>query len=219
MNEQLKIIEMFTSIQGESSYAGRPCFFIRLAGCNLNCSYCDTEFAKSADDGDESDIDTIVAKAESADVPYVEITGGEPLLQKNVSKLCQKLFDAGFEVLMETNGSLPISQLPYDVIKIIDCKCPSSGEMDSMDFANFADISPEDEIKFVISDREDYEYVCSIIEEYGLDNKVNNILLSPVQSESFTAAMLSEWILEDKLEVRLQLQLHKIIWDPEERGR
>ena len=215
----MKIVEMFTSIQGESSYAGRPCFFIRTAGCNLNCSYCDTEYAKSADAGKFFSIENLIEEAKTANAAIVEITGGEPLLQEGIEDLCRGLIDTGFTVLVETNGSVRISQLPEGVIRIVDCKTPSSGEAGRMDFANFADLKLYDEVKFVISDRSDYLYARDIIEKYRLNDKVENILFSPVASENFSAAELSEWILEDHLNVRLQLQLHKIIWSPEERGR
>ncbi len=219
MKKTIKIAEMFTSIQGESSYAGRPCFFIRLAGCNLNCFYCDTEFAKTAENSVEYSIADLLKRAENAEVKLVEITGGEPLLQDGVPELCQGLIDAGHRVMIETNGSLLISQLPPEVLRIVDCKCPSSGEAEAMEFANFADLNTTDEVKFVIEDREDYDYASEIIEKYALNSKIENILFSPICSDLFSAAQLSEWILEDKLDVRVQLQLHKIIWDPEERER
>ena len=219
MQEKLKIAEMFTSLQGESSYAGIPCFFIRLAGCNLNCSYCDTEFAKIADNSQGYSIDDLLEKAKSSGVKLVEITGGEPLLQGGVPELCRALIDAGHHVLIETNGSLRISQLPSEVVRIVDCKCPSSGEAVSMEFANFADLNRSDEVKFVVANREDYDYARVVIEKYTLNSKIDNILFSPVASELFSAAKLAEWILEDQLDVRLQIQLHKIIWDPEERER
>jgi 7-carboxy-7-deazaguanine synthase len=215
----MKIIEMFKSIQGESSYAGIPCFFIRLAGCNLNCSYCDTEYAKTADGADEYSIEDILTETKKAGVSLVEITGGEPLLQNGVIDLSGRLLLAGYTVLIETNGSLPTLPLPGEVVRIIDCKCPSSGEAERMEFANFANLAPLDEIKFVIADRNDYDYACGIIRKYDLNSKVNNILFSPIPSDKFSPALLGEWILEDNLNVRLQLQLHKIIWDPEERGR
>jgi len=215
----MKVVELFTSIQGESSYTGIPCFFIRLAGCNLNCSYCDTEYAKSADSGEGYSIEEIVKKADESGVKVVEITGGEPLLHSDVTLLAAMLIDAGHTVLIETNGSLRISQLPPEVIRILDCKCPSSGEAGSMDFANFANLRNQDEVKFVIACREDYEYACDIIREYDLASKVANILFSPVISEQFQASMLAEWILEDRVNVRMQIQQHKVIWDPEERGR
>jgi len=215
----MKIVELFKSLQGESSYAGKPCFFIRMAGCNLNCLYCDTEYAKSADSGSEYSIEEVVREVEKGGVDLVEITGGEPLLHNEVTELSRTLINIGYTVLIETNGSLRISQLPAEVIRILDCKCPSSGEAESMEFANFADLKSEDEVKFVIAGRDDYIYACDIISKYDLNSKVDNILFSPVHSDKFTPATLAEWIVEDNLNVRLQIQLHKIIWDPEERGR
>lgn len=219
VNTKLIISELFFSIQGESSYAGYPCFFIRLAGCNLNCSYCDTKYAQSAKKGTVYFVDEIVNKVKKAEIPLVEITGGEPLLQEGVKELCQKLLDAGFKILMETNGSLSIASVPAKVIKILDCKSPSSGEADRMDFANFALLSKEDEIKFVISNKTDYNYSVEIIKKYKLNSIVDNILFSPDLSSSGIPAELAKWILEDKLNVRMQLQMHKIIWDPQEQRR
>lgn len=219
MTAKLKISEYFTSIQGESTYSGMPCFFIRLAGCNLDCSYCDTEYARNTEDGAEYSIAKIVAKAQETGIPLVEITGGEPLLQEGVKELCRQLLDEKFQVLIETNGSISIAALPREVIKILDCKCPSSGEANKMDFGNFQYLSRGDEIKFVVADREDYNYAVEIIRKYDLNRKVDNILVSPELSNPCIAAEIAKWILEDRLPVRMQLQLHKIIWDPEERGR
>ena len=215
---KLKIAEIFASIQGESSYAGLPCFFIRLAGCNLNCSYCDTEFAKSADNARKMNIDEILSAACASELHLAEITGGEPLLQENTPALCRKLIDAGFTVLLETNGSLRTSQIPDEVIKIIDCKCPSSGEAGSMHSANFAEVHPHDEIKFVIADRKDYDYAMGVLKEFSLTGKEPEIIFSPV-SPGLDPAELAEWILEDRLNVRLQVQLHKIIWGQDTQGR
>lgn len=219
MEMKLIISELFASIQGESSYAGRPCFFIRLAGCNLDCSYCDTEYAKNPKAGEEYTINEILSKVKEAGINLVEITGGEPLLQEGVNELCQKLLDAEFKVLIETNGSISIASLPKKVIKILDCKCPASGEAKKMDFANFAFLSQSDEVKFVISNRNDYDYTVEIIKKYDLNSKVNNIILSPDLSNTALSAQLAEWMLEDKIPARMQLQMHKLIWDPEERGR
>jgi len=219
MDNKLIISELFSSIQGESSYAGMPCFFIRLAGCNLNCSYCDTSYAKGRDIGTKYSLNELVAITEKAVLPLVEITGGEPLVQNGVSELCQKLLDTGIKVLLETNGTLSIAAIPENVIKIMDCKCPSSGESERMDFANFELLSKSDEVKFVIAEREDYEYARKIIGKYELYNKIENILFSPELSNLSFAAELAKWILEDKLKVRMQLQMHKFIWDPKERGR
>jgi len=219
MHNQLLISELFASIQGESSYAGLPCYFIRLAGCNLNCSYCDTEYAKSNENADSYSINEILDKAKKTGISLVEITGGEPLLQEGVNQLSAKLLDDGFTVLIETNGSLSIASLPDKIIKIIDCKCPSSGESDKMDFANFAIINKADEIKFVVSNRQDYLYATSIIHRYNLTQKVNNIILSPDCTNPNLPAQLAEWIVADKIPIRLQMQLHKQIWDPELRGK
>lgn len=219
METKLLISELFSSIQGESSYAGLPCFFIRLAGCNLNCSYCDTDYARDAKSGTEYSVAEIMAKTKETGIPLVEITGGEPLLQEGVKELCQKLLEADVQVLIETNGSMAIADIPPEVIKILDCKCPTSGETDKMDFVNFALLSKTDEIKFVISDREDYDYAVGILNKYELNRKVNNILFSPVLSNPGLSVQLARWILQDKICVRMQLQMHKIIWGPEERGR
>lgn len=219
MENKLIISELFASIQGESSYAGLPCFFIRLTGCNMDCSYCDTEYAKNTEEGEACSIADIMNKVKEANIPLVEITGGEPLLQEGVNALCQQLLEEKFQVLIETNGSISIKALPKKVIKIMDCKCPASGEADKMDFANFALLSKQDEVKFVISDLDDYEYAVKIIKEHNLNDQVNNILMSPDLANPGLPAKLAEWIMKDKLLVRMQLQLHKRIWDPEERGR
>lgn len=219
MKQKILISELFASIQGESSFAGLPCFFIRLAGCNLDCSYCDTEYAKNTDESEEYSVDEILAEVKAACIPLVEITGGEPLLQEGVNKLCRQLLDAKFQVLIETNGSILIGSLPKEAIKILDCKCPASGEADKMDFANFALLTKQDEVKFVISDRDDYEYAVKIINAHKLAGEIDNILMSPDLANPGLPARLAEWILADKVPVRMQLQLHKRIWDPEERGR
>jgi 7-carboxy-7-deazaguanine synthase len=153
------------------------------------------------------------------DIKLIEITGGEPLAQENTIELCKELLHAGFKVLIETNGSLSIEKIPKDVIKILDCKSPSSGECDNMDFANFALLSQKDEVKFVISDKRDYDYACGIIKKYDLSTKINNILFSPMSSSPGITENLAEWIVNDKLPVRMQLQMHKIIWNEDERGR
>ena len=219
MKTKYMISELFSSIQGESSYAGWPCFFIRLAGCNLNCTYCDTQYAGKSATGKEYTLARLLEQVKAADIPLVEITGGEPLLQKGVPKLCRKLLDEKYQVLVETNGSISIASLPEEAVKIVDCKCPSSGHADQMDFANFALLSWHDEVKFVIVDRDDYEYALKIIKRYDLKHKIINIILSPDLSRPGLAAKLAEWILADHAPVRMQLQLHKCIWDPSERGR
>ena len=222
LNTQFIVAELFSSIQGESSYAGRPCFFIRLAGCNLSCSYCDTEYAQNSNSGTKYSLTELLDKAEKSGISLMEITGGEPLLHSGVKILCQQLLESGFEVLLETNGSLPIAQIPEKVVKIIDCKCPSSGESENMNFTNFAILSKTDEIKFVITDKKDYEYAKNIIKKFNLNSKVENMLFSPVfcsVSHKKLSANLAEWILTDKLDVRMQLQMHKYIWKPEAKGK
>jgi 7-carboxy-7-deazaguanine synthase len=228
---KLKVAEHFTSLQGESTYAGKPCFFIRLAGCNLNCSYCDTIFAKDAKNGNDFSIDQLIDLSKQSRVSLVEITGGEPLLQNGAIELMENLIDNKFKVLLETNGSISLSSVPKQVVKILDCKTPSSGEANSMDFIqqkhnttiNFSLLSKHDEIKFVISTKEDYLYAKQIIDKFELNKVVDNILFSPVEignSENKTLlADIAEWILNDRLNVRLQLQMHKIIWDSNERKR
>ena len=213
MDKKLKINEIFSSIQGESTCSGRPCVFIRLAGCNLNCTYCDTEYAKTAENAEELSLVEIVEIAEKSGIKLVEITGGEPLIQDGVAELCRILLEKSFTVLLETNGSLRISQIPADVVKIIDCKAPSSGEADRMDFANFADLQKHDQIKFVVANRTDYEHAKKIISKYNLDQKVDdgNILFGAVSPSELNPEQLAEWLVEDKLNARLQVQLHKII--------
>lgn len=211
------VTETFSSIQGESTYAGCLCFFIRLAGCNLNCNYCDTLYSRKTEQGKSTDIPLLVEAALEENINLVEITGGEPLFQKTTPLLCAELLRNNFTVLVETNGSLPISLLPENVIKIMDCKTPSGGEASRMDFSNFDLLNPLDEIKFVIADRTDYSYSLDIIEKYKLDGKTPNLLFSPGWGK-IESAELAGWIIKDKAPVRLQLQLHKYIWGPEKRG-
>jgi len=214
---KLLISEIFTSIQGESTHAGKTCFFIRLAGCNLNCSYCDTKYSFDQETAEEISIDEIVKQAVNSEIKLIEVTGGEPLLQNGVSILCDELIKNDLTVLMETNGSLPISKLNHKVKKIIDCKCPTSGEADKMYFVNFGDLSQEDEVKFVLSDEKDYIYAKSIISKYKLTDITQKILFSPI-SGKLNPQLLSTWMIRDKSPAILQLQLHKIIWPGTERG-
>ena len=205
----LKVNEIFYSIQGESSYAGRPCIFIRLTGCNLRCSYCDTKYAY--EEGTELEIGEIVDRVESYKCPLVEVTGGEPLMQKETPALIQRLLDERYEVLLETNGSQDINQVDGRCVKIVDIKCPSSGEADKNDFENLNRLSDKDEIKFVISDREDYEYAKKMLDLLGSDPlTVKAVHFSPVFGK-LDPKTLADWILEDNLDVRLHLQLHKYI--------
>ncbi len=209
----LKINEIFHSIQGESSYNGMPCVFIRLTYCNLRCSYCDTEYAFY--DGNDMSIEDILEKIKSYNCNLVEVTGGEPLLQKESIDLMEKLIEKNYTVMLETSGSLPISKVPNEVIKIIDFKCPSSKMQKKNDWGIIEDIAEHDEIKFVIGDRDDYEWSKEKIHDYNLKNKT--ILFSPVH-DVLDSKKLSKWILEDGLNVRMQIQLHKHIWSPEKKG-
>ena len=211
----LKISEIFCSIQGESTYAGLPCIFIRLAGCNLRCDYCDTTYSY------ESDItlstNDIITKVKEYDpVKLVEITGGEPLLQLEVYQLISSLHENGYTILLETNGSISLKEIPEYVIKIVDVKCPGSGEENSFLIENLEFINKEkDEIKFVLTNNFDYNWAKDFVMKYNLIDY--EILFSPV-SDKLNPQDLAKWIIEDKLTVRMQLQLHKIIWDKDRRG-
>jgi len=210
----LKINEIFHSIQGESTYAGRRCVFVRLTYCNLRCTYCDTEYAFY--EGVDKSIEGITDEVKSYNCNLVEITGGEPLMQEESLELMKKLCDLNFEVMLETGGSLPIKDVDNRVKIIMDLKTPSSGMMKKNLYENINFVKKSDEIKFVIGNREDYDWVKKTIEKYNL-NKKCKILFSVVfnQLEPIT---LSEWILEDKLDVIFQLQMHKYIWEPDKRG-
>jgi len=209
----LKVNEIFYSIQGESSYAGRPCVFVRLTGCNLRCSYCDTQYAY--DKGDQLEIDQIVRRVLSHHCRLVEVTGGEPLTQDDAPRMIHGLLEQGLEVLLETNGSQDIGPIDGNCVKIIDIKCPSSGEEGSNDFRNLNRLTEKDEIKFVIGCREDYAYAKKLLGTRDFTN--NKVHFSPV-SGKMDPKILAEWILHDHLDVRLQLQLQKIIWGPEKTG-
>ncbi len=211
----MKICELFASIQGESTYAGTPCTFIRLSGCNLRCSYCDTTY--SYEEGAEQSIEEILERVRDAGLNLVEITGGEPLLQhEEVAELTKRLLDAGYRVLIETNGSMSISSLDKRAIVIMDMKTPSSGMSEENDLSNFAYLKPDDEIKFVISNRNDYSWSKKMVIEHGLSKRCT-VLFSPAAC-SINPRELAGWILQDRLEVRLNMQLHKIIYNPDERG-
>ncbi|MDA3860143.1 MAG: radical SAM protein [Melioribacteraceae bacterium] len=210
----LKINEIFYSIQGESTYAGERCVFVRLTGCNLRCTYCDTEYAFY--DGEDLQIDSIIEKIESFNCNLVEITGGEPLLQDGVYPLMEILCDKGFTVLLETSGSLSIENVDNRVTNILDFKTPSSKMDKKNDFNNVDFLKPKDEVKFVLGTREDYDWAKDIIIKYKLDEKVT-VLFSSVFGK-IEHEELVNWILEDKLNVRYQLQMHKYIWDPDKTG-
>lgn len=215
----IKISELFYSIQGESTRAGLPCVFIRLSGCNLRCCYCDSQY--TFPDGESRSISAIMAYAAHYPDAIVEVTGGEPLCQPNTISLLRKLKEAGRTVLLETNGSLDLAPVPDGVIKIMDLKCPDSGMSNKMCFANLQYLSPADELKFVLTSRRDYEWAVDIIrrrlpESLG-PGPLPALLLSAVPNK-LEAAVLTAWILEDQLPVRLQLQIHKIIWPESKRG-
>jgi 7-carboxy-7-deazaguanine synthase len=211
----LTINEIFYSIQGESTYAGRPCVFVRLTACDLRCSWCDTPYA--FDEGRKQTVDEVVAEVERHDCQLVEITGGEPLLQEDVYELMDRLLSQGRTVMLETGGHRPIDRVPSDVVKIVDVKCPGSGEAHKNHWTNLERLSPHDEIKVVIKDRADYEFARELIGRLDLPSRCAAILMSPVHGE-MEPKRLSEWMLADHLPARLQLQLHKFIWTPETRG-
>ncbi|MEE8424146.1 MAG: radical SAM protein [Thermodesulfobacteriota bacterium] len=211
----LKISEIFFSIQGESTFSGLPCIFVRLAGCNLRCNYCDTSYSYE-EDYSEISIEEVINEIKKFDSKRVEITGGEPLLQEETALLIDKLLENDYTVLLETNGSIGLDNLDSKVIKIVDIKTPGSGCEGSFRMENIAFLNADDEIKFVLMDRKDFEWAKEMIEKHNLKCKAN-ILLSPV-SGKLDPRDLSEWILQEGLDVRLQLQLHKIIWG-DERGR
>jgi 7-carboxy-7-deazaguanine synthase len=211
----LTVNEIFYSIQGESSRAGRPCVFVRLTACDLRCTWCDTPYAFY--EGRKQSVEDVVAAVEQHDCPLVEITGGEPLLQEDVYDLMDRLLERGRTVMLETGGHRPVDRVPAAVVKIIDIKCPGSGEALNNDWANLDRLSPHDEVKFVVMDRADYEFARDVIQRVQLASRCAAILMSPVHGV-LDPKTLSEWILADRLPVRLQLQLHKYIWTPDTRG-
>jgi len=211
----LKVNEIFYSIQGESSFLGIPFVFVRLTGCNLRCSYCDTKYAY--EEGEELMVEQILKQVKKFKCRYVEITGGEPLLQDDTPFLVDSLIDEGFNVLVETNGTKDVSVISDKATMIMDIKCPSSGEVDKIDWENIKRLDKKDEVKFVIAEKSDYDWAKGIITERNLTYKAN-VLLSPVK-EKLDPATLAEWILKDNLKVRFQLQVHKILWPEEKRGR
>ncbi len=210
----LIINEIFHSIQGESSHAGLPCVFIRLTYCNIRCTYCDSEYAFY--EGKEMTMDEIVEKVKSFGCNLVEVTGGEPLFQSNIHVLLKQLCDVGFEVLLETGGSLSVAEVDTRVKCVIDFKCPSSNMVKKNLWENVNHLKPIDEVKFVIGDRVDYDWAKQHIEQYGIDKRCS-ILMSPVFGK-IESVQIAEWILADKLKIRFQLQMHKFIWHPETRG-
>ncbi len=210
----LKINEIFYSVQGESTKAGLPCVFIRLTYCNLRCTYCDTEYAFY--EGYDSSIESVIDEVKKYNCNLVEVTGGEPLVQKESLDLMHKLCNEGFEVMLETGGSLPIDPVDKRVKIILDLKCPSSKMEKKNLYENIEFIKPEDEVKFVIGTREDYEWSKEIVNKYEL-NKKCEVLFSVVFGK-LEPLQLVEWVLQDKLKVRFQLQMHKFIWEPDTKG-
>jgi 7-carboxy-7-deazaguanine synthase len=211
----LSVNEIFYSIQGESTYAGKPCVFVRLAGCDLRCTWCDTAYAFG--EGQKMSIDDVLQQVEEYGSPLVEVTGGEPLLQEDVYPLMERLLDGGHTVMLETGGHRPITRVPAAVLKIVDMKCPASGEAAKNDWSNLDRLAPHDEVKFVIQDRRDYDFARDVIARHRLAARGPAVLLSPVHGV-LDAKTLSEWMLADRLQARLQLQLHKFIWSPTTRG-
>lgn len=210
----MKVCEIFASIQGESTYAGMPCVFVRMTGCNLRCSYCDTTYAY--DEGKDMSEDEIIGFVKKYGIKLVEITGGEPLLQKDILSLTEKLLDDGFSVLIETNGSVSIKDIDKRAVIIIDIKTPKSGMSDKMNLDNLNLLKSGDELKFVITDREDYEWTKEFIKRYQLINKCK-ILLSPAFG-ILQPSELSQWMLADELPARLNLQIHKYIFGLNQRS-
>ncbi len=226
----MQITEIYKSLQGESTYAGLPCVFVRLTGCNLRCSWCDSEFSFYG--GQKMMLDEVLGEVErlSTGGGLVEITGGEPMLQeREVVPLMGRLLEAGYKVLLETSGERPLERVPELVIKIVDVKCTNSGEPDTFAIENLETLRPHDEVKFVLSDRTDYEFAREFVRRHRLAERVNAILFSPAFQKEASGARdtshclldpqeLAEWILADDLPARLSLQVHKLIWDPAAKG-
>lgn len=208
--------EIFFSIQGESTYAGLPCVLVRLAGCNIRCTWCDTPYSLTPEDGSEYSIPKILEEVKACGCNLVELTGGEPLASEGAKELLKSLVSGGYTVLLETNGTILMNDIPSEVVKIVDVKCPSSGCVGSFVMDNLKFIDDNDEIKFVIGSKEDYLYAKNFL-EVNLQNKNSPVIFSPL-SDVLSPKDLSEWILKDKLSVRVGLQIHKIIWGSE-RGR
>jgi 7-carboxy-7-deazaguanine synthase len=211
----LTVYEIYVSIQGESTHVGRPCVFVRLAACDLRCRWCDTPYAFTG--GRKMSVDEVVAEVERFACKVVELTGGEPLLQKDVYPLIDQLLARGHQVLIETGGHVPIADLPDEVVAIVDVKCPGSGEAAKMHWPNLDVISSIDEVKFVIATRADFDYAKDIVARHRLSDRAGAVLFSPVFGE-LEPSVLAKWILDDRLDVRLQIQAHKYIWSPEARG-
>jgi 7-carboxy-7-deazaguanine synthase len=226
----MQITEIYKSLQGESTYAGLPCVFVRLTGCNLRCSWCDSEYTFTGGRRRSSEEVFEEVRRLSPSGGLVEITGGEPMLQeRELVPFMQQLLDAGYQVLIETSGERPLARVPKGVVKIVDVKCPHSGEPDTFDLANLDVLLPRDEVKFVLSDREDYEFAREFVRRHRLAEQVNAVLFSPAFRKDATGArdssqclldpqQLAEWMLADDVPARLGLQIHKFIWDPALKG-
>lgn len=211
----LTVNEIFHSIQGESTAAGQPCVFVRLTACDLRCTWCDTAYAFH--EGSKMSVDDVVSRVEAFGCPLVEVTGGEPLLQDEVYPLMERLLESGRTVMLETGGHRSIARVPRAVRKIVDVKCPASGESEKNDWKNLDRLAAHDEVKFVLQDRQDYEYARDVVRRHGLETRVAAVLLAPVHG-TLHPRTLSEWVLEDRLNARVQVQLHKIIWPADMRG-
>jgi 7-carboxy-7-deazaguanine synthase len=210
----LRVSEIFASIQGETSYVGLPFTFVRLTGCNLRCRYCDTTYAY--DDGEEFPLGEVVSRVTFFGIPRVTVTGGEPLLQEEAPALVAALLDLGHTVLVETNGTVPLSRLDPRAVKIMDVKCPASGEAEKTDWGNFALLTSRDEVKFVVSSEEDYRFAREVIRKHGKERPFT-ALLSPAFG-LLPPEKLAGWMIGDALDARFQLQIHKLVWGPDRRG-
>ena len=211
----LTVNEIFHSIQGESTFVGEPCVFVRLTACDLRCSWCDTPYAFH--EGRKMSVEDVLGEVEKYGCSTVEVTGGEPLLQSDVYPLMSRLLETGKRVLLETGGHRSIADVPAGVVRIVDVKCPGSGESDKMDWENLNRVTASDQVKFVIKDRADYEFARAVVRRESLNQRVAAVLFSPVHG-IMSAQELAEWMLADRLPVRLQLQAHKFIWSPDTRG-
>jgi 7-carboxy-7-deazaguanine synthase len=211
----LTVFEIYASIQGESTRAGLPCAFVRLAACDLRCAWCDTPYAFTG--GRKMSVDDVLAEVDKLGCHVVELTGGEPLLQAEAPALMARLLERGHTVLLETGGHVPIDNVPDAVVAIVDVKCPGSGEAHRMHWPNLDELSPHDEVKFVLKDRADFDYACDVVRRHDLALRTAAVLFSPVHGV-LKPDELARWILEDRIPARLQLQTHKYIWDPETRG-
>ena len=226
----MHLIELYKSVQGESSFAGVPCIFVRLAGCNLRCAWCDSEYTFTG--GQPFTVDEIIAQIEALQpCRLIEFTGGEPMLQaRELLPFMQRLLDAGYKLMMETSGERPLADVPKAVHKIVDVKCPGAGSAaNSFNLANLGALTPNDEVKFVLSDRVDYEFARDFIRTHALESKCGGILLSPAFSKTPTdqrstdnatldPRLVVEWMLADGLPARLSLQIHKYVWEPRKKG-